>query len=254
MKKYRNKEWLDKQYNMLKRSTRQIAEQEGVNPETIRNWLIRFGIERRPASNINFVSLSEEAMEFLNGELLGDASVIWGCKPVSAYYSLSSKYEEYLKWVEKRLLHFGIARRGTLKSYKSAFGVSWLLQSRYYRGALPALRQLWYPNDMKCVPKDLKLTPTTTKMWFLEDGSVTQSHYINSITFATNGFSHTDVILLRDLLSNAIGDEKVYIRKASKKGFLIEIYKKSVIKDFYDYIGDCPRELEKVYGYKWRLS
>ena len=74
--RYTNKTWLTEQYVTKKLSTRQIAAEEHVSHTTIRQTMKRFGIPRRPATNINYVDLNNEAIEFLSGELLGDASII----------------------------------------------------------------------------------------------------------------------------------------------------------------------------------
>lgn len=250
-KRYKDKKWLEKQAVSKKLSTRKIGRMEGVDPETIRHWMIRFGIPRQycAPTGINHVQLSKEAREFLNGELLGDASIIWGCKPTSAYYSLTSKHEAYLKWIEKQLLSFGIKRRGTLKSYKNKYGIYWLLQSKYYRSEMPELRQLWYPDEKKRVPRNIRSTPFTTKLWFIEDGTAVASHYIKRIEIATNGFLKEDVYFLLTKLKDILETDTIYRTKSNT----ISITKQDTIKRFYDYIGTCPSEIEEVYGYKWKL-
>lgn len=42
---YRNREWLHRQYRVLKRSQREIAEECGVDQATIAKWLDKHGIE-----------------------------------------------------------------------------------------------------------------------------------------------------------------------------------------------------------------
>ena len=149
------------------------------------------------------------------------------------------------------MLKFGILKRGNIKSYTNKWSTYWLLQSKYYRGELPNLRTLWYPDGKKIVPKNISLTRTAVKMWFIEDGSATQTNNVRRITLATNSFTLADVSFLRDKLEAAIACDGVYVHKGS--GFAIEMYRKATIKAFYDYIGECPKEIEDIYGYKWKL-
>lgn len=248
-KKYKDVTWLKRQYYEEQKSTHEMAKIVGVCSKTITNYMDKFGLKRRPATNINYVKLSEEAYEFLTGELLGDASVIWGEKPTSAYYSLTSKHEAYLKWIESKLLTFGILKRGHILSYKNKYGTYWLLQTKYYRTQMPGLRWLWYPNGKKIVPHNITLTPLTTKIWFIEDGCAINSHYIKRIELATNGFYEEDVFFLVDQLQKALGTNKIYRTQSNT----ITLSKQSVIKRFYNYIGECPKEIINVFGYKWKL-
>ena len=251
--RYKVKEWLENKYRVQKWSIRKIAREEGVNAETIRNWLIKFGIERRHQA-INHVTLSETALSFLNGELLGDASLIWGCEGISAYYSITSKHKEYLDWLRKKLFDFGLQKVDKIRKYKNSWGYYFLLQTKYYR-ELSVLRKLWYPNGIKIVPKELKLNPLTTKMWFIEDGSAfIRSSGKKAINFCTNSFKKEDVERLAQMLRNELNLEEIYVNKAHGRGYLIVINKSNVISALFDYIGDCPEELKNIYGYKWILN
>lgn len=252
--KYRDRAWLEKEYFEKRKSLSEIARSVNVCQKTIINNLDRFGLARRPATNVNHVKLSKEASEFLTGELLGDASIVWGNKPTSAYYTITSKHETYLRWIEAKLLPFGIARRGQLRPYKNKYGVYWLLQSKYYRDGLSSLRELWYPKGKKIVPEGITLTPLTVRMWFIEDGSAfTRSSGKKSVNFCTNGFEKGDTERLAEMLTSVLGVEGVRINKAHGKGYLIVINKKAAIKALFDYIGNCPTEIEGVFGYKWAL-
>lgn len=249
-KKYKEEKWLRAQYYESGKSLRDICTLEGVSQKTIANYMDRFGLARRPATNVNHVDLSNEATQFLTGEMLGDASVIWGNKPTSAYYSITSKHELYLKWIETKLLSFEIRRRGVLRSYKNRYGTYWILQSRYYRGEMPILRRRWYPKGKKIVPQDTVLTPLTVRMWFIEDGSAIASNYVKNIELATNGFTKEDVRFLVVKLNDALQTERIYQTKANT----IRLSEQRVIKSFYEYIGDCPTEIESTFGYKWKLA
>jgi hypothetical protein len=247
---YKGEDWPKAQYYKGGKSLREMCRLEGVSQKTIANYMDKFGLARRPATNINHVKLSKEASEFLTGELLGDASIVWGNKPTSAYYTITSKHETYLKWIEAKLLSFRIARRGILRSYKNKYGTYWILQSKYYRDGLPILRRLWYPKGKKVVPQDIVLTPLTVKMWFIEDGSAIISNYVKSIELATNGFREEGVHSLITKLNDALETKRIYRTKANT----IKLSEQSVIKSFYKYIGDGHTQIKDTFGYKWKLA
>jgi len=61
--------------------------------------MIRFGITRRDANNINYIDMSPDLADFMTGTMLGDGSISWGHNDVSAYYAISSVHREYLVYV-----------------------------------------------------------------------------------------------------------------------------------------------------------
>lgn len=252
-KRYKEREWLVNKYHVQECSTRKIGREEGVDAETIRNWLIRFGIERRHTI-INHVALNKAALSFLNGELLGDASIVWGSKGISAYYSITSKHKEYLEWLRKRLFGFGLQKVDKIRKYRNSWGYYWLFQTNYYR-ELSALRKLWYPNEIKIVPNKLELNSLTTKLWFLEDGSAfIRGGKKKTINFCTNCFEKEDTERLAQMLKDELNMQEIRVNKADGHGYLIVINKKAIISALFNYIGECPGELRNIYGYKWILK
>ena len=59
------------------------------------------------------------------------------------------------------------------------------------------LRDLWYPNNVKIVPRTLQLTPTTALHWYLGDGSL-DNH--QGLIFCTDSFDASDIDFLICLL------------------------------------------------------
>ncbi|GAI49993.1 unnamed protein product, partial [marine sediment metagenome] len=127
----------------------------------------------------NHVSLSEEALEFLNGELLGDGHL----QEYSfvAKYSHTSKHRQYLEWLRDKLLLFGINPSGEIlgysyntfkdKRYKDTIYTSFRYYSKSYL-ELKELKKIWYPSpeSVKRVPLDIELAPTTLRQWYMGDG------------------------------------------------------------------------------------
>lgn len=59
-KKYKNKKWLENQYNKLKKPTTEICKICNCSNETIRYWLIKFEIKRRNKSEIQIGELNHQ--------------------------------------------------------------------------------------------------------------------------------------------------------------------------------------------------
>lgn len=261
---YQNRKWLEKQYLTLKRSILEIANECGSNTFTIKNWLKRFSITTRSISegrlvNQNHVTLSKEASEFINGELLGDGHL--SLNKHSAVYAHTSKYKEYPVFLSEELARFGIEQVG--KIYKKrrftrfpsryAWGTTFYYCSRAYP-ELKDLHSKWYRRPtaeelkkdpwrkyMKKLPFDLNLTPLVCRQWYIGDGHLFSNPRSNCIELSTQGFTVSEVNLLTGKL------KELSFTATKQKDNGIRISTKST-PDFLNYIGPCPI---KCYEYKW---
>lgn len=243
IKLYQNRDWLEKKYINEKLSDLKIAKLCKVDHNTIWYWRKKFNIATRPQgeaihlANGNHCSLSQEAVEWIDGELLGDAYLAPSSN-YSAQIYYTSKFLEYCEYIKDVLKSFGIYQIG--KIYK--YSLYYYYYSKRYAELLP-LRKKWYPKGKKIVPKDLKLTSLTCRQWYIGDGSLV--HTIDSkpcIQLYTCGFPIFDVEWLKEQLIEL--SFKV-TRESSEN--IIRISTKST-KDFLNYIGPCPVE---CYQYKW---
>ena len=248
--KYRDKVWLENKYINKKLSYPQIAKLCSVSISTIGNWINRYNIVSRSSGEgvhlvlENNCNLSIEALHWLYGELLGDASLQSYC-PYSARISYSSQYLEYIEYISDTLKSFGIEQSGKIhKNHLTDRGMDCYIyqyNSLTYSELLSIYRR-WYPNGKKIVPRDIVFTPLVCRQWYIGDGSL--SHHKDSrpsIILSTNGFSIYDVKWARKQL-NKLGfkasrtiQNAIYISVYSTKGFL-------------EYIGNSP---VKCYLYKW---
>lgn len=246
---YKNKEWLKQKYIDELLSMCEIAKMCNVCIYTICTYLKRFDIKLRSLSEAhhlakgNHCNLSQEAIEWINGELLGDGC-LQSYSSYSARFVYGSKYPEYIKYVSDTLKSFGIEQIGRIlkqedKRYGS-FGYKYC--SRAYEELLPIHKQ-WYPEGKKIVPKDIELTPLTCRQWYIGDGSLI--HYKRgrpAIKLCTCGFTILNVEWLMERLS------KLKFKVSRTKENIIYISSYSV-KDFLKYIDKCPKV--KCYQYKW---
>lgn len=247
-KLYQNREWLYKKYWGEMLSTHQIAKLCGACSATIYKYLIDFNIPTRSKiegmilAKSNHIKLSNEAIEWIEGELLGDGCIVSNSS-FSARFVYSSKYKEYIKYVSNTLNFFGIKQTGKIikRVHKKLGNVTYNYSSLNYRELLP-IRRKWYPNDKKRIPKDLKLTSLVLRQHFIGDGSLEhRKRESPSIILNTMGFKISDVIYLVNSLI------KVGIKATRRKRNIIHISSYST-KAFLDYIGRCP---VKCYQYKW---
>ncbi len=171
---YKDKEWLKNKYLNKKFSGYQIAKLSGVSNVTIYNYLKKFNIICRSNSESNHLcranhcNLSKKAIEWINGELLGD-----GCiskrRRFSAKIQYGSKYLEYIKYISNTLKSFGIKQVGKHIYIEKTNGKKcYHYHSKEYT-ELSKIYKQWYPNGKKIIPKDLKLTPLTFRQLHIGD-------------------------------------------------------------------------------------
>ena len=189
----------------------------------------------------NYCNLSFKAVEWLNGELLGDGGLS-SRSPNSARYLHASKHLEYCEYVRDTLKSFGIQQSGSIHQYEHPKVYFQYVSLTYVQ--LRPLYMEWYPEGKKEVPRSVQLTPLTCRQWYIGDGSL--SHPQDSkpyIRLATCAFPVADVEWLIVQLQ-----ERGFLvtRLASNNTIRISVYS---TKDFLRYIGDCPVECHK---YKWK--
>lgn len=266
---YKNKKWLVKEYQ--KRGGNEIARECRVGGVTIRRWLRRFGEKIRSVpeahslATSNHVTLSQEALEFLVGELLGDGSLSSTSK-VSASYTHGSKYKSYLEWLLKKFEGYGIEQVGRIYKQEGWFlfpgrKVCWCTCYHYNSKAyieLKLLHRQWYREAradekfksgkpkrlIKILPKGLVLTPLIVRQWYIGDGSLWFDCREGAIAFNCQGFETNEV----EILVKKLAELGFIVRKNSNNQ--IRLSSKST-KALLKYIGPCPID---CYKYKWDIE
>ncbi|MBA7548444.1 hypothetical protein ES705_40902 [subsurface metagenome] len=183
--------------------------------------------------------LSNAALEWINGELLGDGHL--RCLSFrSAKFMCSSKHLEYINYISDTLAQFGIMQAGKIQR-RVTCSVTYCYDSLSYTDLLDVWFA-WYVYGSKQIPKDLELTPIVCRQWYIGDGSICKTSAKNPyLRIATQGFPVIDVlglvIKLKQLgfVANRNSDNTLLIPVESAK-------------DFLRYIGKCPAE---CYEYKW---
>ena len=113
-------------------------------------------------------------------------------------------------------------------------------------------RKRWYNKERKIVPDSLNLTPLVIAIWFMDDGCISipyknkkdkKNNFI--IRFATNSFSHKEVVFLSDLLSRRY-DSDFYPVKTSS-GYVVQGGHYATLKLMEDIIDHIPMCMSRKY-------
>ena len=255
---YKDKKWLEQQYTGEGKSTYQIADELGITPGTIRRWLLRHGIELRSSdeshflTHRNYLKISPYLRSMIEGELLGDGSII-RASGRSAFYSHGSKYKDYVLWLSKEFKGQGMEQSGKIRKAVNYLGTEHAsITYQYHSLAYPELlefRKRFYPGGgKKIVPSDLTLDPIKARQWYIGDGRLTQSDRQRSgIVLYTCAFDSVSTQLLMEQLTE-IGLE-VTLQPSRNQIYI----KADSVPKFLGYIGPCPEPIMHIYGYKWVL-
>ena len=164
--------------------------------------------KKRRAQNKIKIELTWEQSQILTGLMLGDGCIQYShgetgkSNPrLTIVRSINDKgymywfYDKANNLCNSKPFEYKVFDKRTNKTYKSIRLYSKSLES------LKALRENWYPNGIKIVPKDLELTPLVLLVWFCDDGSFILRKKSCEIKLSTHGFSKEDVVFLSELLS-----------------------------------------------------
>lgn len=192
------------------------------------------------------IILSDEQLQFLNGCLLGDGNL----KKWKNFRYSSSKldhveyvYSMFIKLASPKFKN-GPVKKDNFSKKTGKIYTQYDFETQC-NITFRKLRQKWYPEDKKIVPRDLKLTQLTCLMWYVGDGSLEKKS--QTITLSTNGFVENDV----DFLVKLLNELDFEARKQSKKHQYIIYIPRRKTQKFLDYICSCPI---KSYTYKWNYK
>lgn len=266
--KIQNKELLFDVYVNHKMSTTEISKNSmiifgfSVSTASVYNTLIAYKIPVRNKSrsisiatstlDIEHSFLNEKSTEWIDGFLLGDGSIERNHETfLSARFSFSSSELEWTEFAISGLKDYDPSypkQYEQSKNEKKFF--TWQSRTKMHPDiSLQAKR--WYPNGNKIVPSDVRITPTSLLLWYLGDGSFTNSvRNSSNLRLATCAFEISDIenILIpkmKQIGINCIRDNSkndIIISSDSVKTFFNIIGHKSPIS-CYDHKFDVPEWL-----------
>lgn len=256
-----DKDELYQKYIIEGLSQKKTAEYFGCSVDTIVRNLKEYGIESHERGSwvqSDIIKLNNYQKEILNGAMLGDGSLCISKNGINAQFCYTSKSLQHVEFVTKEFLqysykegikHISVFDKRTNKTYER-----YTFRTISDNGLTNIYNQ-WYRNKIKHIPRDLILTPTTCLIWYIGDGCICNSskHNGQHIKLATNCFTKEEQenILLPQLKQfdarlNKVGKSK----NTGEYQYAIFIPRK-YIKDFLEYIGECPFS---DYAYKWNVK
>jgi hypothetical protein len=240
-----------------------IAKTISSSYKIVRNRLLEFNIPIRSSTEHltnKPIELRGELVEIINGHLLGD-----GCIPLArrdinnektnCHFSFVSKYHNYVKLVAENLKTLEPKIFKTKQNVKfpqdDFYTPTTTYQLHTKRLLSRSLRDKWYPNGIKAIPKDIKLTPLTCLYWYIDDGSLEKVG--GRIQLSTMSFKEIELITLilpqlEKILNAESGEIKIYIERGRYPKIHIP---RRFVERFLNYIGECPIE---EYDYKWKAA
>ncbi len=239
-----DKQWLINKYWDKGLTLDEIADLAGTSSSRLIQVMDEFGIDRRPSYKEDKTPLSDETVEFIEGEMLGDGHL---ARPDNhgGYYSIKSKFYNYLRWVDAQIPE--LKQSGRIHTCETEWATVYGYHTRR-NIELGKLQQRWYPNGIKIIPRDLELTPIKVRQWYIGDGSYKQRPAKPQIRLYTNAFTKEECQFLSDLFAD-IGLSSSVTRQRPGQYAILLLAESN--EDFFDYIGDCPKELYSMFGYKW---
>jgi hypothetical protein len=171
--------------------------------QTLRNNGVLHKIEKPILPN----SLNKYQIEVLTGLMLGDGNIFRGKNASWPKLSVDRAIEDKQYLIENydTFKDFCLSPPHYYERHR------W---GKVYEGGAFATRQakvfdswyeIWYPNNVKCVPRSLVLSPIAIAIWFCDDGSIRpREHNVArmELQLATQGFSKDDNEFLCSLLTD----------------------------------------------------
>ncbi len=201
--------------------------------------------------------LTEEMIENIDGFLLGDGCIRHRDRP-NTNASATLKYEEFGNYLAKVFYNYGssVTKRVSPAHYSSKAGYfkeckSVVLSTKSHPD-LQKQRIRWYPNGIKEVPDDVRITPSSLLLWYLGDGSLFLDKGISPyVTFYTNSFSKTSIDILRNRLNDLnmtnwyLPNNTIRLKTPAVK-ILFDMIGRSSPIECYSYKFDVPGHLWKT--------
>jgi len=184
-------------------------------------------------SSCQFRKIPNKEKEIYTGILLGDGCI--SGREHIPWFTVSMSGEsgrEFTKWLQNNISIKNTRSMRELESNTHKDVYTLRTQSHTYFDNLSS----WYESGKKKFPKELYLTPTILKMWYICDGTLSNDG--PKITCWNESNRSNFIVSLFDDVGLSVtwqsGNNDVYIRKESQK-------------DFFNYIGSPPPGFE----YKW---
>lgn len=237
---FKKEDWLRQKYEVEELTLKEMAGLTELDSEvTLLRWMDHHDISRREPSMGNNAHLSNHAIEFIDGLLLGDGHLSLRKGALSAVYEHSDSERRYVEWLSNKLVEFGIKQSGKIQSLPNG---SYSYKSLSYRDLKPLLDR-WYVDGIRQLPNDLEPTPTLLKNWYIGDGKRRKGDVWFTLDFQTKDHSIDSFQSLRSDIADrgimtTISEGRLFVESDSEGGF-------------YEYILSSDGEIPPGYAYKF---
>lgn len=192
--------------------------------------------------------MNENIIEFIDGFLLGDGKIKPNNKNTAKSYC-NVLYKDFCEYMRSGFLNylpnesfFSPPKENSKKSGQGTWSFCTLshpdLYDQYNR---------WYPNGIKKIPKDIRITPISVMLWYLGHGTCFQHNKKYTIRLTTGKLNIEDV---KNILITKLQEEDIscFIKDGTNRIILNE----EGIQPFFNFIGSkSPIE---CYSHKFDLG
>lgn len=191
-------------------------------------------------------TFSHENHEILEGVLFSDGCIAYHKNDsLKFWFGQTSRNAEYVFYVAN-LFGFKdkVKTRARFDTRYNKYNCSAEMKA-FTSSFLWSYYNRWYPNKIKVIPQDFKITPLSLRHLYLGDGSIRKSY--NQMIICTDSFKKVDIenIFMQQLFELGLSPT-IFISQKDKPR--VNISNKKSIELFFEYIGKCPVECFK---YKW---
>lgn len=250
-----DKEKLNDLYCVKMLSQKDVAKELGCSVETVRQNLIDYNI---PSHTPNYnahkqkVFLNDKQKNYLYGAMLGDGCLVKTKKNINSQFVYTSKSFQHVEFVSKPFKDM-LYKEGIKYSSFNDIRTNKVYERYTFRTitdiGFENERIIWYPDETKHIPNNLKLNSEICLIWYIGDGGICNLKRTQYIKLSTHCFSKDEQsdILLPQLIDFNASLMKADLSINGEQQYFIYIPHTKMF-DFLEYIGQCPFE---DYIYKW---
>ena len=237
-----------------------IALKLSCSVDTITKYLKEFKIPKRPyCSKLTkrIINLSDEMQDILDGSLLGDGHITkHGKNKINSQFVYSSSKKDHVEYIAKYFNEYltnetkNIKKKEVFDKRTNKTYISYRIRT-INNSVFTIIRNKWYPNGIKIIPKDIVLNNIILLIWYIGDGGIIYTKIKNKIVsfelkLSTHCFNVEDI---NRILIPQLKKYRAYTRKFKNNQHVI-IIPRAYVYSFLNDIGDCPIESMR---YKWEV-
>lgn len=163
------------------------------------------------------LKLSERQVDILIGAILGDGYIYLSGKVQLEH---SAKSRSYLKWKFLALKNLAYEKLSTVTRIDKRNGKKYISDRFWLRQYFRSWRKFFYRGRKKFFPHNLKLTPLSLAVWYMDDGCYSDKR----CTLSTDNFSVYSLKRIKKQLKSL--GLNAYIRSNGKIGISAQSHKK----------------------------